>query len=62
MGILRIFFFSASNLPQFRAFRTFLHFPHSNQIEREIAEKNAYKITSTEPQREMRKIVHKKYP
>ena len=29
-------------------------FPHSNQRERN-AEKNAYKITLTEPQREMRK-------
>ena len=47
------FFFSASNLPHFCGFLQFRAL-HSNQRERN-AEKNAYKITLTEPQREMRK-------
>ena len=56
MWILRIFFFSASNLPhfcgfpQFRALRTLIRERERN------AEKNVYKITLTEPRREMRKI------
>ena len=42
---------------QFSAVSSFPHFPHSNQRERN-AEKNAYKITLTEPLREMRNIAH----
>ena len=66
MGILRIFphlriFFKCFQssaylrISQFQAFHTLIR-------EREMGKKNAYKITLTEPQREMRKIAHKKYP
>ena len=63
-GFFRIcgFFFSASNLPHFCGFFAVSSFPHTNQREREKCGKNAYKITLTDSQREMRKIAHKKYP
>ena len=52
-GFFRIcrFFFSASNLPHFCGFLQF----RALIREREKCGKNAYKITLTEPQREMRK-------
>ena len=62
-GFFRIcgFFFQCfqssafGNFLQFRAFRTLIR-------EREMREKNAYKITLVDPQREMRKIAHKNIP
>ena len=70
MGILRIFphlqiFFPV--LPIFRISADFHSFELSalstllSERERNT-EKNAYKITLTEPQREMRKIAHKNIP
>ena len=52
------FIFSASNLPHFCGFLQF----RALIREREKCGKNAYKITLTEPEREMRKTAHKKYP
>ena len=47
--------FQSSAFLQFLAFRTLIR-------EREMREKNAYKITLIEPQREMRKTAHKNIP
>ena len=57
------FFFQCFQSSAFLRISAVLSFPHFNQrkIERN-AGKNAYKITLTEPQREMRKNCSQKYP
>ena len=54
MGILWTFLmcFQSSRFLRISAVSSF---PHSYEREREMQKKNAYKITLTEPQREMRK-------